>query len=137
MPGAETGNMLIMTYAAALTSGNGSLISRYVCQSLLIVSTASELNQLWQYSVLTSWTDYLSNMSLNTVDQYVGFKNQLPTIKICELDREDADLYGGAGNQSNLAIKGIIAIGAMSKMSLAAGHVADADKYSVCNDLSD
>jgi hypothetical protein len=67
-------------------------------------------------------------------------------IKIFELDRSDADrdLKGGQdgaiihyGNQSNLAIKGIIAIKAMSKMSLAAGHVTDADKYSVCNDPPD
>ena len=28
----ETGNMLIMTYAYARASGDGSLISRYVCQ---------------------------------------------------------------------------------------------------------
>ncbi len=29
---AETGNMLIMTYAHARASGDGSLISKYVCQ---------------------------------------------------------------------------------------------------------
>jgi hypothetical protein len=40
-------------------------------------------------------------------------------------------------NKPNLAIKGIIAIGAMSAMNLAAGHLADANKYSVCNDSSD
>jgi hypothetical protein len=40
-------------------------------------------------------------------------------------------------NQTNLAIKGIIAIGAMSKMSSFAGEEADADRYSVCIDLSD
>jgi hypothetical protein len=38
MSGTETGNMLIMTYAAALASGDGSLISRYVCQSLFGLS---------------------------------------------------------------------------------------------------
>jgi len=30
-PDVETGNMLIMTYAHARASGDGSLISRYVC----------------------------------------------------------------------------------------------------------
>jgi len=35
-------------------------------------------------------------------------------------------------NQTNLAIKGIIAIEAMSKMSSAAKQSADANKYSVC-----
>ncbi len=39
-------------------------------------------------------------------------------------------------NQTNLAIKGIIAIGAMSKMSLFAERNADADGYSVCINLS-
>ena len=36
-------------------------------------------------------------------------------------------------NQTNLAIKGIIAIEAMSAMSLAAGNIDDANKYKVCN----
>jgi hypothetical protein len=61
-------------------------------------------------------------------------------LKICALDRFYVDQDGPALYDlpnSNLAIKGIIAIGAMSKMSLAAGHVADADKYSVCNYPSD
>jgi hypothetical protein len=35
-------------------------------------------------------------------------------------------------NQTNLAIKGIIAIEAMSQMSSAAKQPADASKYSVC-----
>jgi len=34
-------------------------------------------------------------------------------------------------NQTNLAIKGIIAIEAMSKMSTAVGQTTDADKFSV------
>ena len=34
-------------------------------------------------------------------------------------------------NQTNLAIKGIIAIKAMSKMSLIYNHTSDVDKYSV------
>ena len=74
-------------------------------------------------------------------------KNELLTIEmICKLNRSDANLKWDNNfvittgtstyNQSNLAIKGIIAISAMSKMSLAAGHVADADKYSVCSDPS-
>jgi hypothetical protein len=41
-----------------------------------------------------------------------------------------------SSNQTNLAIKGIIGVAAMSKMSLAAGHVVDADKYSVRNNSS-
>jgi hypothetical protein len=37
-----------------------------------------------------------------------------------------------ADNQTNLAIKGIIAIKAMSKMSSIVSQVSDVDKYSVC-----
>ena len=39
-------------------------------------------------------------------------------------------------NKTNLAIKGIIAIEAMSAMSLAAGEEADASKYKVCHSPS-
>jgi len=39
--------------------------------------------------------------------------------------------------KANLAIKGIIAIGAMSKMSSVVGQIADANHYSVCIDPSD
>jgi hypothetical protein len=43
-------------------------------------------------------------------------------------------VYDSSPNkQSNLAIKGIIAIAAMSAMSSAAGHIDDATKYKVCN----
>ncbi|KAH8997962.1 hypothetical protein EDB92DRAFT_2111814 [Lactarius akahatsu] len=88
----QSGNMLIMTYAHARASGDGSLISRY-------------------YSLLTSWADYLSNSTLVIHDQ--SSADGLTT-----------------NNQTNLAIKGIIAIKAMSKMSSAVKRTADADKYS-------
>jgi hypothetical protein len=39
-------------------------------------------------------------------------------------------------NQTNLAIKGIIAIEAMSKMSSVVNQTADANNYSVCTGLS-
>ena len=38
-------------------------------------------------------------------------------------------------NQTNLAIKGIIAIKAMSKMSSVVNQAADAEKYNVCVDV--
>ena len=38
-------------------------------------------------------------------------------------------------NQTNLAIKGIIAIKAMSKMSSVVSQTADAEKYNVCRYL--
>ncbi|KAN0141387.1 DUF1793 domain containing protein [Lactarius tabidus] len=95
----ESGNMLIMTYAYARASGDGSLISRY-------------------YSLLTSWADYLSNYTLYSADETSA--DGLTT-----------------NNQTNLAIKGIIAIEAMSKMSSVVKKTADADKYSVCADAFD
>ncbi|KAH9022174.1 hypothetical protein EDB85DRAFT_1871496 [Lactarius pseudohatsudake] len=88
----QSGNMLIMTYAHARASGDGSLISRY-------------------YPLLTSWADYLSNSTLFNHDQTSA--DGLTT-----------------SNQTNLAIKGIIAIKAMSKMSSVVKRTADAEKYS-------
>ena len=63
-----------------------------------------------------------------------------PAIEIAnfELDRLSADETNegeeepSPNNQTNLAIKGIIAIEAMSAMSLAAGNIDDANKYKVC-----
>jgi len=54
-------------------------------------------------------------------------------------DRSDIDGENNAyySNQTNLAIKGIIAIAAMSKMSSFAERNDDADRYSVCINLSD
>ncbi|KAH9066369.1 hypothetical protein EDB87DRAFT_713658 [Lactarius vividus] len=63
------------------------------------------------YDLLTSWADYLSNTTLLVHDQFSA-------------DGLSAD------NQTNLAIKGIIAIGAMSKMSSLIKRDADVDKYS-------
>ncbi|KAI0278699.1 hypothetical protein BGY98DRAFT_916673 [Russula aff. rugulosa BPL654] len=88
----QTGNMLIMTYAYARASGDGSLISRY-------------------YDLLTSWGDYLIASTLFIHDQSSA-----------------DDLL--VDNQTNLAIKGIIAIQAMSNMSSVVNQTADANKYS-------
>ncbi|KAH9171799.1 hypothetical protein EDB89DRAFT_2175033, partial [Lactarius sanguifluus] len=63
------------------------------------------------YSLLTSWADYLSNFTLVIHEQ--SSADGLKTT-----------------NQTNLAIKGIIAIEAMSKMSSVVKQTADADKYS-------
>ncbi|KAH9993299.1 hypothetical protein BJV74DRAFT_916837 [Russula compacta] len=87
----QSGNMLIMTYAYARASGDGSLISRY-------------------YSLLTSWADYLMHSTLSN-------------------NQSSAD-GSSAINQTNLAIKGIIAIQAMSKMSSVVKQATDADTYS-------
>ncbi|KAH9080196.1 hypothetical protein EDB83DRAFT_2608331, partial [Lactarius deliciosus] len=63
------------------------------------------------YGLLTSWADYLSDSTLLIYDQYSG----------------DGLL---ANNQTNLAIKGIIAIKAMSQMSSFVNKTTDFEKYS-------
>ncbi|KAH9968154.1 hypothetical protein BC827DRAFT_1122730 [Russula dissimulans] len=88
----QTGNMLIMTYAQARASGDGSLISGY-------------------YQLLTRWADYLTTNTLFIHDQI------------------SADSLS-VSNQTNLAIKGIIAIEAMSKMSSIVQQSDDAERYS-------
>ncbi|KAH9023971.1 hypothetical protein EDB85DRAFT_294337 [Lactarius pseudohatsudake] len=62
------------------------------------------------YDLLNSWTDYLSNSVLLIHDQY--------------------STDGLSTNQTNLAIKGIIAIKAMSQMSSFINKTTDFDKYS-------
>jgi hypothetical protein len=89
----NSGNMLIMAYAHARASGDDSLIMKY-------------------YSLLTSWADYLSNVTLFIHDQF------------------SADNLM-SNNQTNLAIKGIIAIEAMSKMSSIVKKASDENKFSV------
>ncbi|KAH8977286.1 hypothetical protein EDB86DRAFT_3167651 [Lactarius hatsudake] len=109
----QSGNMLIMTYAYARATGDGGLITRYVCTELLsrLLSPPVSGLKTRQYSLLTSWADYLSNSTLVIHDQ--SSADGLTTK-----------------NQTNLAIKGIIAIEAMSKMSSVVKQTADADKYS-------
>jgi hypothetical protein len=63
----ESGNMLIMTYAHARASGDGSLISRYVRQGSNFCPT--EPDGLGQYPLLTRWADYLINSTLFIRDQ--------------------------------------------------------------------
>jgi hypothetical protein len=64
------------------------------------------------YTILKKWADYLVP---NTVDP--GFQNQTD------------DFTGFIGHSSNLALKGILALGAMSKIAEAAGKPEDAAYY--------
>ena len=124
----ESGNMLIMTYANARASGDGSLISRYVSRGPC--SSPCKVNRIGQYGVLTSWADYLVNTLLFIHDQYVVFMNVLSTADIGQWHRSSADGLS-VSNQTNLAIKGIIGIQAMSKMCSILGQVTEAKNYSV------
>ncbi|KAH9021900.1 hypothetical protein EDB85DRAFT_2120054, partial [Lactarius pseudohatsudake] len=91
----RSGNMLIMTYAHARATGDGSLISRYVRTELLSSLVRGQQKHRTVFSVHLSSADGLTTT-----------------------------------NQTNLAIKGIIAIKAMSKMSSVVKQTTDADKYS-------
>ncbi|OBZ70559.1 hypothetical protein A0H81_09078 [Grifola frondosa] len=88
----QTGNMLIMVWAHARTTGDGSLIHDH-------------------YNLLKGWANYLVQNSLTPVNQMTA-DNQ------------------GTANMTNLAIKGIIAVQAMSEISQAFGESAVAQMYS-------
>lgn len=117
-----------MTYANARASGDGSLISRYVSRGPCL--SPYKANRIGQYGVLTSWADYLVNTPLFIHDQYVVFINTLSNADIGQWYRSSA---GGlsVSNQTNLAIKGIIGIQAMSKMCSILDQVTEAKNYSV------
>ncbi|KAK0466307.1 uncharacterized protein EV420DRAFT_1261099 [Desarmillaria tabescens] len=88
----DSGDMLIMGWAHARFSGDGSMISRY-------------------YDLYKQWADYLVSVTLNQT----GYT--------------DADGLDNT-NMTNLAIKGIIGIKAMSEISQALGRSQDAETYS-------
>ena len=121
-----------MTYAHARATGDGSLISRYV--SLSCSSSRLRVNQLGQYPLLTTWANYLINTLLFVHDQYVVLVNVLLGTDNGLWDRASADGWTAA-NQTNLAIKGIIAIQAMSEMSTIVDQVTEAKNYSVRTNL--
>ncbi len=64
------------------------------------------------YAVLRQWADYLVANALDP-----GFQNQTD------------DFTGFIAHSANLALKGILAIGAMGRIATAAGHADDAARY--------
>ncbi|KAK7685160.1 hypothetical protein QCA50_011523 [Cerrena zonata] len=89
----HTSSMLIMTYAHARVSGDGTLISRH-------------------YSLLRKWAEYLIGLTMNPPDS--------TTV--------EGAIYT---NSTNLIIKGIIALKAMSEISNAVSLTNDASRYSL------
>lgn len=89
------------------------------CGNMLITTLAyaqrtGDISYLAQhYSILKQWTGYLVSEALIP-------SNQLSTD----------DFQGQLANQTNLALKGIIAIEAMSVIAQKTGNKADADNYS-------
>ena len=82
--------------------------------------------------MLTSWADYLSISTLSIRNQCVISPNAFfVTDNLSDdLHRLSADRLL-TNNQTNLAIKGIIALKAMSEMSSIVNQSADVDQYSV------
>ncbi|MFC0433854.1 glutaminase family protein [Kutzneria buriramensis] len=76
----------------------------------LIMAAASGVTG--HYAILKQWADYLVDNALDP-----GYQNQTD------------DFTGFIAHSSNLALKGIVAIGAMSKLATAAGNSADAARY--------
>ncbi len=87
--------MLIMTYAHARATGDGGLISRYVRTKL--ISSNCENQPTGQYSLLTSWADYLSNSTLFNQNQCVVYVDHMILIT------NTAQVFGGwtVNKQSN------------------------------------
>ncbi|PBP15938.1 hypothetical protein BUE80_DR013284 [Diplocarpon rosae] len=100
-------------------SGDGEPMPLEECGNMLILvlSYAQRANDntylASHYSILKQWTAYL-------VDESLIPANQLSTD----------DFQGQLANQTNLALKGIIAIEAMSVIAQKTGHVADQKLYS-------
>ncbi|KAI0049479.1 DUF1793-domain-containing protein [Auriscalpium vulgare] len=88
----QSGNMLIMSYAYARASGDGSLLSKY-------------------YPLFKTWADFLVNNTLFISGQQLSGDNE------------------SGNNQTNLALKGIIAVQAMSGISAALNRSADMQAY--------
>lgn len=108
--------MIIMTLAYTQASGNETLINSY-------------------YDLLRNWCNYLVANTLTPTNQCV-----FPWLFLLQSwfpdDREWADyniLQNSlpVNNQTNLALKGIIAIAAMSKIASIVGNDADASQYNV------
>ena len=81
---------------------------------------------------MSNYTLYITDECVVSVDNSFLLAESLDDYR----HRTSADGLT-SNNQTNLAIKGIIAIEAMSKMSSVVRKTADADKYSVCADVLD
>lgn len=99
--------------------GNDEPMPLEECGDMLIMTLAyaqhaSDKAYLAQhYSILKQWTQYLINEALIPADQI-----------------STDDFAGSLANQTNLALKGIIGIKAMSQIANLTGHSTDAQNYS-------
>lgn len=101
-----------MTLAHARTSSNRTLISQYVDIYLYILYCS--MLTVFQYALLREWADYLVENALTPNDQ---LSPDMATIS--------------TNNQTNVALKGILGIAAMGKLSAYASLDGDESKYTV------
>jgi hypothetical protein len=106
--------MLIMTLSYTQKSNDKSLISTYVSMTLLPAFIHRLNGNIPQFNLLDQWTQFLITDSLIPA-------NQISTD----------DFAGSLANQTNLAIKGIVGIKAMSSIASLVGDSARSSNYSV------
>ena len=104
MPVEETANMLIMAAA----------YMRYTTPE----NAAAYAKQ--HYAILHQWAEYLL-----AVPSGVTYPNALDP----QFQNQTDDFLGSIAHSSNLALKGIIAVGAMGQIAGFAGNAADAAHY--------
>lgn len=108
----ESGNMLIMSLSYAQKTGDLSQMTQYVRKEELRFTIYA--NEFLQVDLLDQWTQFLIDDSLIPA-------NQISTD----------DFAGALANQTNLAIKGIIGIKAMSQVASLLGDTTKSNNYSV------
>jgi hypothetical protein len=107
-----------MIYAHARMSGDITLIQNHVG---VFSARIGYLCGLLQISRMKNWTEFLVGSTLYTAQQYGSISLSVSLAHGNAVLRETANLLS-ISNQTNLAIKGIIAIKAMSVMSKVAGQ---------------
>jgi hypothetical protein len=105
MPVEETANMLIMATAYTLQAGSDA-------------ATYSKAH----YKIFKQWADYLNAPN--------GGSPSRPNALDPLFQNQTDDFTGSIAHSTNLALKGIIAIGAMGIIAQAAGNSADQQSYS-------
>ena len=96
--------------AAGHNDGNEEDMPVEESANMLIMASAAGVTG--HYAILKQWADYLVGNALDP-----GYQNQTD------------DFTGFIAHSANLALKGIVAIGAMAKIATAAGNTADAAHY--------
>ena len=120
--------MIIMLYAHARTSGDGTLLAQYVrCVTRSLIDGA---DTRLQYNLTKRWADYLVDNALAPGSQCVFFFTFLDRNRSYVHCRTSGDGQISV-NMTNLAIKGIIAVKAVAEISRTVNQSSDAQLYDV------